>query len=334
MNFPDLRAERWIDCEKNPIIGYFHGEKSRYAIGDPQILTPDEFDGKWHMLYHGFFDDYLPYLYHVVSDDGIEWRFQKRWQINVGPVCLFKDNDRFILYSSEVSWRAVKAEGLPKDYYGNGTAYIIRARTSTDLEEWSEPIDRIIPEFDWEKTGPEACVRNPCMVRLKDGRYRLYYSGGSVRLPVCGYPEPYAIGYAESDSPLSGFVKREQPILTPDENIPYRNFGCGGIKVYGWEDKFLALYNPICMDKEGLPRSAIAALVSDDGINFEEYPLNPIISPAADGWKKALVYQLDVALHNGEVRIYYNARDEWLDGIERIGMSAIYNPELKIRKLY
>jgi len=93
-------------------------------------------------------------------------------------------------------------------------------------------------------------------------------------------------------------------------------------------------YNPICMDKEGLPRSAIAALVSDDGINFEEYPLNPIISPAADGWKKALVYQLDVALHNGEVRIYYNARDEWLDGIERIGMSAIYNPELKIRKLY
>ena len=22
-------------------------------------------------------------------------------------------------------------------------------------------IDIIIPEFDWEKTGPEACVRNP-----------------------------------------------------------------------------------------------------------------------------------------------------------------------------
>ena len=28
--------------------------KEPYAIGDPQILTPDEFDGKWHMLYHSF----------------------------------------------------------------------------------------------------------------------------------------------------------------------------------------------------------------------------------------------------------------------------------------
>lgn len=333
MTFPDIRSERWTDNERNPIVGYFHGEKNRYAIGDPQILTPDDYDGKWHMFYHGFFDDYIPYLYHVVSDDGINWQFRKRWQLNVGPVYLFKDNGRFILYSSEVTWRAVKEEGKPKDCYGKGTAYIIRARVSTDLEEWSEPVDIIKPEYDWETTGPEACVRNPCMVRLPDGKYRLYYSGGSVLLKVCGYPEPYAIGYAESDSPLTGFVKREEPILLPDEGIPHRNFGCGGFKVFSWQDKYLALYNPIYIDNEDMPRSAIAAMISDDGIHFEEYPHNPIIAPAKEGWKKALVYQLDCVTYDGKVRLYYNARDEWLDGIERIGLSEISDPDLLIRKM-
>ena len=100
-----------------------------------KILTPDEFDGKWHMLYHGFLMTGLPY--HVVSDDGIEWRFQNAGKSMLVPSACLKTMTA-LFSTSEVSWRAVKAEGLPKDYYDKGTAYIIRARTSTDLEEWSE----------------------------------------------------------------------------------------------------------------------------------------------------------------------------------------------------
>ncbi|MBR3691156.1 MAG: hypothetical protein IKL89_00450 [Clostridia bacterium] len=332
MQFPDLSCTRWQDAENNPVIGYFHGEKARYAIGDPQVLTPEDYDGRWHMFYHGFFDDYIPYLYHVVSEDGLKWEFVKRWQINVGPVYLFRDGGRFILYSSEVLYRDLKAAGLPKEYAG-GVGYTICARTSEDLEEWSAPHTVLTVDLPWETVGPEACVRNPCVIRLPDGRYRMYYSGGSVRLPICGYPEPAYIGIAESKYPLGGFIKNPTPILAPDSTIPYRNFGCGGFKVYGYEDKYLALYNPIYMDKEGKPRSCIAVMLSNDGITWQEAPYNPIILPDTADWKKALVYQLDCVMCGDELRIYYNARDEWLDGIERIGLSVLKDAGIRIRKL-
>lgn len=334
MQFPDLSDKRWQDCPENPIVGFFHGEKNRYAIGDPQILLPGAFDHQWHMFYHGFFDDYIPYLYHLTSEDGLSWSFYKRWQFNVGPVCLFKDDGRWILYSSEVIWRDLKAQGRPGDTYGKNVAYIIRARTSTDLEEWSEPMDILEVDRPWEEVGPEKCVRNPCMVRLPNGKYRLYYSGGSVLLPLCNYPEPLHIGVAESDSPLSGFVKRDEPILSPDTDNPYRNLGCGGFKVYGWEDQYIAFYNPIYLDAEGYPRSAIAVMVSKDGLAWEEAPFGPILLPGTADWKKALVYQLDCVSVGDELRIYYNARDEWLDGIERIGLSVLKDPEIHIRKLF
>ncbi len=333
MRFPDLQPNRWADCPQNPLVGFFHGEKERYAIGDPQILLPGEFDNRWHMFYHGFFDDYIPYLYHLTSEDGISWAYCKRWQINVGPGCLFKDGGRWILYSSEVIWRDLKAQGLPKDAYGKNVAYIIQARVSEDLEEWSDPVDILTVDKPWEEVGPEKCVRNPCMVRLPNGRYRLYYSGGSVLLPHCNYPEPLHIGVAESDSPLSGFVKRDEPILSPDPDNPFRNLGSGAIKVYGWEEGFIAFYNPIYLDENGYPRSAVAVMVSQDGIRWEEAPYGPILLPGMAEWKKALVYQLDCVTVGGELRVYYNARDEWLDGMERIGLSVLQNPPIHIRKL-
>lgn len=333
MQFPDLSPARWRDDENNPIVGYFFGEKARYAIGDPQILVPGDFDEQWHMFYHGFFDDYVPYLYHLVSPDGRKWSLKKHWQIDTGPVCLFKDGDVFILYTSEIIGRLMKKRGHARNPYGRHTATAICVRTSTDLEEWSEPHVVMLPDLSWETIGPEASVRNPSVVKLPNGRFRMYYSGGTVRLPVCGYPEPTCIGVAESDCALGGFVKRPDPILYPDTTIPYRNLACGGFKVFGWEGKFLALYNPICIDAEGKPRSAIAVMLSDDGLAWQEAPYNPILSPGAPEWKKALVYQLDCVTYNGETRIYYNSRDEWLDGIERIGLSFLPDPSLNIYKL-
>lgn len=75
-------------------------------------------------------------------------------------------------------------------------------------------------------------------------------------------------------------------------------------------------------DKEGKSRSAISLLVSKDGINWIDAPFNPVIYPTT-GWKKALVYQLDVVWYKDKVIIYYNARDGWREGIERIGASEL-----------
>jgi hypothetical protein len=74
--------------------------------------------------------------------------------------------------------------------------------------------------------------------------------------------------------------------------------------------------------------------VSKDGLAWEEAPFGPILLPGTADWKKALVYQLDCVSVGDELRIYYNARDEWLDGIERIGLSVLKDPEIHIRKLF
>lgn len=41
----------------------------------------------------------------------------------------------------------------------------------------------------------------------------------------------------------------------------------------------------------------------------------------AAGWKRAFVYAFATARVGPELRVYYNARDGWAQGVERIGMS-------------
>lgn len=52
-----------------------------------------------------------------------------------------------------------------------------------------------------------------------------------------------------------------------------------------------------------------------------------------EGWRKAIVYQLDLVAWNGEWRMYYNARSGWKDGIEKIGCSVTPIQGAPIRKL-
>lgn len=56
---------------------------------------------------------------------------------------------------------------------------------------------------------------------------------------------------------------------------------------------------------------------------WKDLPENLLIPPT-EGWKKALVYQLDVVFnYEGKTIIYYNARDGWKEGTERIGASIL-----------
>lgn len=328
MQFPALSAEKWVDFPGNPLFGAMEA-----AIGDPQILTPGQLDSKWHMLCHGYYPGKEgSYYHHLVSDDGFDWKIleYERWDIN--PLGLLKDGDLFVLYYTANLFYD-KAE--MKKY---SAANIIRAKTSTDLTHWSEGADILLPTFGWEKecdvTTPEFVqLRNPCPIKLPNGKYRLYYSGGTVKLHDCGYEEPKYIGAAESDSPLGPFVKLGEPLLRPDRSNPYRNYGAGAIKVFGWGDKFLAFENSIYYDDALHTHSAINILASDDGVVWEDAPYNPIIAPSGSGWKSTLVYQLDVIQLPDELRIYYNARNGWRTGEENIGCSTVKG-NFGIRKLW
>ncbi len=60
---------------------------------------------------------------------------------------------------------------------------------------------------------------------------------------------------------------------------------------------------------------------SADGFAWTQVDPEPIIGPEGSGWKRAFVYQLDVARSGRELRIYYNARSGWFLGAERIGVA-------------
>ena len=333
MNFPDWRKENWKDHEQNPVIGFFKASNFGFAIGDPQILTPGQKDELWHAFYHGFYENFDPFYHHLISSDGINWELKNKWHWKVGPTCLFHENDLWFLYSTCYTTEEDRKK------YGDISTYIA-LRTSRDLENWSEPTPILVPEETWEKEYMPICytaiqVRNPCVVKLGEKKYRMYYSGGTVMLPHCNYEEPKHISFAESDSPFEPFLRFGSPILSPDANIPHRNFGAGAIKVFGYGDEFIGLYNSIYLDSNGYPHSAINLIASKDGIKWEEAPYNPIIppSPGSQDFKKEFVYQLDLVRAPEGLRMYYNGRNEWSNGIERIGVS-LTRDDPKVKKLW
>ena len=306
VNFPDWGPERWKDLPENPLIGPPHGD----VVGDPQVLLPGEHDDMWHMFAHG-----KGYIYHFVSTDGVRWELAGEWNWEASPCFLMRWEEGWLLFYGRV-------EGI------GGTAVVsIVVRTSEDLVNWSDPAELLRPELDWELEGPSRWreVRNPCVVRISAGSFRLYYSGGTVLLEDTGYEEPKYISFATAPSPLGPYRKLGYPIIGPSPDVPYRNLGAGAIKVYRRGDIYIGFNNGIYRDEEGRSRSAICLVGSEDGIRWEDAPFNPIIPPTKS-WKGAFVYQLDAKFvkEDGKEKIllYYNARDGWRGGIERIGCSA------------
>ena len=320
---PDLSAHLWRELAQNPVINHVREhDNARDAYGDPQVLLPGQYDEQWHIFFHGFTEDAGQWFHHMISPDGIHWSLKQKWQNEMGQSFVLKHEDKFIFYSSCY----VGGENV------SSSMVEIRAFTTKDFETFSDPVVIASPELDWEMEGVYKQVRNPCVIQLPDGRFRLYYCGGVVFLNDLGYEEPKYVSYAESDSPYGPFVKHGKPILLPDPSIAHRNLGSGALKVFGYEDGYIGLYNGIYQDQLGRSTSAISLLSSEDGIEWKEAEGNPIVYPT-DGWKKAIVYQLDLVEWDGMLRMYFNARDEWRDGIEKIGMLAMPYQGTPIRKL-
>lgn len=314
---PDWNEARWKDLPENPLIDPEGYGLPELVIGDPQILTPVQFDGQWHAFYHGFSHDdkgWHTWFFHSTSNDGLQWKEVSREEGEVGIQYLFCDGDKWIQYYTATT-NAMKNSEFKKKYNT-----IIRARTTTDFVNWSEPVNLIAPELPKEREGSGIEARNPCVIQLPDGRYRMYYSAGMVFLNDAGYGEPKYIFCAESDNALGPFVKREEPVLAPDTNLPFRNYGCGGFKAFGYKDGYLAFYNPIYIDDEGKSRSEIRMLASKDGLEWKDAECNPIVKPEPNiPWRSAIIYQLDVVYWENSLLMYFNAREGWRGGAERIG---------------
>lgn len=301
-----LETLRFVDHEKSPLIGPSFPD---WLIADPCVLQPHETpDGRWHL----FANAIIQGIQHFVSDDGLAWeRVAKKVFGGIRPF-IFKEGEEYhIFYEAGHGW------------HGSATY----RRVSRDLVTWSEPQLAIAPQYDWEGGFVRDFVRtngNPCVVK-HEGRYRLYFSAGVVFLRDCLFFEPRVIGVAEADAIEGPYEKRPEPLIQPAPEPFFRNFGAGSMKVLtpemSGESAWYAFNNGIYLDAEGHSRSEIRLLKSADGYAWELVSPEPLVAPTDEGWKRALVYAMHVIRVNGQWRMYYNARDGWFIGKERIGLA-------------
>jgi len=299
MNFEELK---WADHPANPLI---EPPRPEWMIADPTVLMPAEApDGRWHMLANSVWG-----IHHFTSNDGVAWERGKR---------LFPGIRAFI----------TKHDG---EYYVFNETFLrpmttgIVLRRSRDLIEWSAPETIIEPHLPWHGRLWRTCG-NPCAVFWK-GEWLLFYSANVIVLTDCGFFEPKYIGVARGACLGGPFTPDAEPIFSPDPSHPLRNFGAGAIKVVPDEGRGIlwGFNNGIYRDRRRRSRSAIMLLKSEDGMNWTQVGDEPIIKPEP-GWKRALVYALDVKHDADRAYIYYNARDGWFIGSERIGL-AIGTPK-------
>lgn len=295
---------QWQDHPSNPVLG---PRWWSWLVGDPSVLEPARSpDGRWHL-----FANNLTGIYQYVSTDGVGWRLLRRVDMEGNRPWIVRDEGRYYLHYQKFSrfWRRSR----------------IVVRTSEDCARWSAPVDALAPDLPWEGSH----TSNPCLLQ-RDGRWWLYYSANLVYLEDMGFSEPSHISVATGPGPLGPWRKHGSPILGPTPGHPFRERGAGALKVYDGllPDGTLAGFeNGIFRDGGGRSGSAILLLRSRDGLTWEEHPDNPILAPAGQGWRRAHVYQLDVKRVGGELWMWYNARDGWRFGVERIGLAILANAD-------
>lgn len=248
-------------------------------------------------------------IHHFTSTDGIQWKRQLELvsSASIRPF-IYHFNSRYYLYYEKVLqlWPSLHSR--------------IEVRVSSDLKHWDDPLVILTPSLNWHREGGYAgTVGNPCVV-LTDNGFRLYYSAGLVYLRDCCFYEPRHIGYANSTELTGDYVPQGMPCLSPDHTDPLANLAAGAIKVLPTKHGFVGFQNGIYWD-DGTQHSgsAIRVLSSMDGFQWVPVSPDPILRPGHT-WKQSHVYALDVRLTSKGWRMYFNARDGWWWGRERIGL--------------
>ncbi len=305
---PTLAAQlcNWQEFPGNPLIQPPDGET---LIGDPTVLAPSETpDGQWHL-----FANSLAGIHAYDSADGLSWQPLGLTLFGLGAIRPFvlRDGGLYHLFFEQ---------------YDSATHSTIQHVTSADLATWSTPTTALEPALPWEQEAL-ATVGNPYVTLRRDGWW-LYYSASTVHLDDAGFDEPRYIGVARAATLAGPWQKQPQPISGPNPQVAWRNLGAGSMKLLDDElgGQRIALQNGIYLDAAGHSRSAIAVLASPDGVVWTEVCPAPVLAPHGTGWEAALVYAFDTARTGDTLRLYFNARDGWVDGVERIGLAQLSLP--------
>lgn len=312
MDFSDIPVSSLINADfrlygGGPVIRPFDSP----IAADPSLLTPDDSpDGKWHMFFHTLLG-----VYHFVSADGISFSKKKRILSRAMRPNVNRTDNGYVLFYEKTTGLLSKGLNVIGLAPWKSEIYAVKSK---DLENWSAPEPVITHSKEFEKAGKGYALSNPFLL-AENGIRRLYYSCGQTFIKDCGFCEPTYINYAEDRG--DGYTVSDSPILCPDKQDPYLNLCSGCLKVYRFSDGYVGIQNGI-YERDGKSHSAILLLTSADGLHFTFSKV--IIEPGMYGnedWMAQFVYASHLVRYNGEIRLYFNARDtsDMLKGRECIG---------------
>ena len=309
LTFDEFCKAEFTLYENNPVL---KNPFNSFVVADPSLLTPDKsHDGKYHLFCHTFYG-----VYRYDSENGIDFRRVKRILPRAMRPNINYINGKYYLFYERTQTLLKNALSV----VGGKWKSEIYVTESDDLENWSKPKLVIGKTRPFEEDEHGQSISNPFLLEKEDG-YRLYYSCGQTFIKDCGFCEPTHISFAESRNADNGYVSRTEPIISPDKDIEYLNLCSGCLKVYRLADCYIGLQNGIYM-KDGKSHSAIMLLRSDDGENFEF--VKHFLEPQMCGdneWMAQFVYASHLVFYNGDLRLYFNARNvaDMLRGRECIG---------------
>ncbi len=307
--YKDISDAEFTLYAGNPVIKNFG---LSFVAADPSLLTPDDSPtGQWHLFCHTFTG-----IYRLDSADGVV--FGKPHKIcgramrpNINAI----DGRYYLFYE-----RTRTLLGNALTLLGGKWKSEIYLTQSCDLAQWTDPKPVIRQTRPFEKDKYGQMISNPFLLREGDA-FKLYYSCGQTFIKDCGFTEPKYISYAVSERIGEDYVSRPEPMIRPDPKSEYFNLCSGCLKVYKLNDCYIGLQNGI-FQREGKSHSAILLLRSDDGDNFEFGKVLLSNQMQGDnGWMAQYVYASHLTLYNGELRLYFNARNtsNALKGREGIG---------------
>ncbi len=296
---------------ENPII---KNSWNSFVVADPSVLTPEEsHDGKWHLFCHTFYA-----VEHYEGNDGINFERKGRIISCAQRPHVSRIDGQYYLFYEKTRSTFMRLMSL----FGAKWHSEIYFTKSSDLVNWSEPERAIGKTRYFEEDERGLSISNPFLLETEN-KFRLYYSCGQTFIKDCGFCEPKYINFAESEEITKGYISREEPIISPDENSRYFNLCSGCIKVYKLKDCYIGLQNGI-FEENGNSHSAIMLLKSSDGIDFQF--VKPLIVPEICGdskWMAQYVYACCLVKTDDRLRIYFNARNvaNNLTGRECIGFA-------------
>ncbi|ASP41793.1 glycosyl hydrolase family 43 [Leptospira interrogans] len=299
MKISDFKKINWKLYPQNPIL---KSPCFTPLIADPSlILNTESPDGKFHLFCHTLFG-----IHRYESNNGFKWNSGKLlFRHGMRPLVYKENNIFYLLYERYTPFQIVFSWFSSWKWNSH-----IEIRASKDLKTWSFPKKILEPSLNWHvHTSYGKSIGNPCLVKIENNKYRLYYSASLSLIPDCGFCEPTYIGAAESDEIFGPYTSLKNPLIFPDN--PNRNLAAGSIKVLKTENGFVGFENCIYQNSDGRSGSSIYLLNSTDGIKWDFLSKEPILSPST-GWMKSHINAMDVKFHPIEKNwfLYFNARND------------------------